>query len=562
MVARFQFLGRASLAVLVAAAVALPSGGAPKSAYAAPKLVVLLVVDQMRTDYITRYGATWTRGLHRLTTQGAWFTEAAYPYLKTVTCAGHATISTGTYPSTHGMILNAWYDRKSGKMMNCTDDGRVNLVTYGRPLKGMGASAANLRAETLADTMVSQEPYKKSRVISFSMKARSAIMLGGKKADAVTWFDTGKGLWVTSRAYALRGVPFVQRFVDANPVGKYFGRVWDRSMPLAAYQFADEDANERPPNWTTTFPHALTGTGKADEHFFEQWRDSPFADEYLGEMAIDAVDRLKLGRKDRTDFLAVSFSALDAVGHDFGPRSHEVQDLLFRLDATIGKLLDHLDKTLGPDNYVVALSADHGVATIPEHLKAEGVEAGRVNGAEVAKVAEAVLQKRFGPGKYVARSTYTDLYFEKGVEERIEADPGLEEELKEALLGIPGLGWVYSAADVRGKKDSDDPMLRAAALSYFQDRSGDWTVIPKLNWYFRASDATTHGTAHWYDSRVPVIFYGFGIKPGRYSATASPADIAPTLARILSFKLPAPDGHVLTEAVIASPQSAAGPQSR
>lgn len=550
MVARVHPFCRLALTACLVVAVAFPSAAKPKSASAtAPKLVVVLVVDQMRTDYITHYGANWSKGLRRLTEQGAWFTEAAYPYLKTVTCAGHSTISTGTFPSTHGMILNSWYDRKSGKMMNCTDDGRVQPVTYGRPLKGMGASPANLRAETFTDVMVSQPAYKKSRVVAFSIKARSAVTLGGNKADAVTWFDASKGLWVTSRAYALRGVPFVQSFIDRHPVDKFFGKVWERSMPAAAYQYADEDSNERPPNWTTTFPHELQGTGKVDEHFYEQWRDSPFADEYLCDMAIDAVDRLKLGRKDRTDFLAVSFSALDAVGHDFGPRSHEVQDLLYRLDATIGRLLDHLDATLGANNYLVAFSSDHGVATIPEHLRAEGVEAGRVNGSEVQKVAEALLQKRFGPGKYVARSTFTDLYFEKGVEERIEADPAVEKELKQALLAINGMGWVFSASEVRGKTKSEDPMIRAAALSYFEDRSGDWTLIPKLNWYFRAADATTHGTAHWYDSQVPVIFYGFGIKPGRYTGATSPADIAPTLSQILGFKLPAPDGRVLTDAL-------------
>lgn len=519
-----------------------------------PKLVLLIVVDQMRTDYITTYGHTWTKGLHRLVNNGAWFTEAAYPYLKTVTCAGHATISTGTFPSTHGMVLNSWYDRKSGAMMNCTDDPMAQPVVYGRALKGRGNSAANMRAPAFADVLVSQPAHKNARVISFSIKARSAVTLGGRKADAVTWFEPNRGLWLTSSAYTLSGVPFVRGFVDRNPARRDFGKVWDRSLPFAAYKYADEDPNEKPPGWKTTFPHELKGAGKPDNHFFEQWRDSPFADEYLRDMAIDAVDRLKLGRRDRTDVLAVSFSALDAVGHDFGPRSHEVQDLLYRLDATIGLLLDHLDKSVGAGNYVVALSSDHGVATIPEHLKTEGMEAGRVNGADVQKTAEAVLQKHFGPGKYVARSSYTDLYFEKGVEARIEADPAIGKDLKDALRAIPGVGWVYSAPDLHGKKNSADPMERAAALSFFEDRSGDWTIIPKPNWYFRANDATTHGTAHWYDAQVPVVFYGYGIRPGRYSGPATPADIAPTLAHILSFKLPAPDGRVLSEA-LAPPQS-------
>ena len=550
MVERFQPFIRSLVAVLVVCATPGISAPKPKqSPAAAPKLVVILVVDQMRTDYITNYGHTWTKGLHRLVNEGAWFTQAAYPYLKTVTCAGHSTISTGTYPSTHGMILNAWFDRKSGKMMNCTDDPRVQPVSYGRPMKGMGASAENLRAPTFADLMTSQGPYKKARVVSMSIKARSTITLGGKNADAVTWFETSKGLWVTSRAYALNGVPFVQRFIDQNPVERDFGKVWERSMPPENYKYADEDSHERPPGWSTTFPHVLKGTGQIDATFFEQWRDSPYADEYLGAMAIDAVETLKLGQKDRTDLLTVSFSALDAVGHDFGPRSHEVQDLLFRLDATVGRLLDMLDQKVGAKNYVVALSADHGVATIPEHLNAEGTEAGRVNGPDVQKAAEAVLQKHLGPGKYVARWTYTDLYFEKGIEEKIEANPEIEKELREAIMAIPGVGWIYCARDLAGKTNSADRMERAAALSNYPGRSGDWIVVPKENWYFRASDATTHGTAHWYDSHVPVIFYGFGIRAGRYdSADATPADIAPTLAHLLGFPMNA-EGRVRSEAL-------------
>jgi len=555
MVARTHPFARMRLAGFLLLVLAFSGSAAPKK----PKLVVLLVVDQMRADYITDYGHTWTQGLHRLVNDGAFFTEAAYPYLKTVTCAGHATISTGTFPSTHGMILNAWYDRKSGKMLNCTDDDRMRPVAYGQPLNGMGASAWMLKAETFADTMVSQDPYKKARVISFSMKARSAVMLGGHKADAVTWFDTGKGEWVTSRAYTLNPIPFITRFIQKNPVERDFGRVWDHAMPVANYKYADEDPLEKPNGWSTAFPHVVNGSGKQDSAFFSQWRDSPFADDYLGAMAMDAVEQLKLGQKDRTDVLAVSFSALDAVGHDFGPRSHEVQDVLYRLDATIGKLLAYLDKQLGANNYVVALSADHGVATIPEHLKAEGIDAGRVNGADVQRVAEAFLQERLGPGKYVARSTYTDLYFEKGVEARIEADLALETGLKNALLGIPGVGWVYSSADLKGKKDSADPMERAAALSFFEDRSGDWTIVPKLYWYFRAADATTHGTAHWYDTHVPVIFFGYGIRAGRYSTAATPADIAPTLAHLLGFILRHAEGHPLEQALAADHAHADSP---
>jgi hypothetical protein len=383
------------------------------------------------------------------------------------------------------------------------------------------------------------------------MKARSAITLGGHHPDAVTWFDTGKGEWLTSNAYTLAGVPFVRRFVDANKVTRYFGRAWEKSMPESAYKFVDDDPVEKPvAGWSPAFPHELKGEGKPEGRFFEHWRDSPFADDYLGEMARDAVDRLKLGQKNRTDVLAVSFSVLDAAGHDFGPRSHEVQDVLYRLDITIGRLLDHLDKALGANSYVVALSADHGVATIPEHLQAEGTDAGRVIAGDVKKVAEATLQ--------AAQVSYTDIYFEPGVREKLEASPEASRKLKDALAAVAGVGWVISSAEMQAGRESPDHVIRAAALSNFPSRSGDWVVVPKQNWFFRATDATTHGTTHWYDARVPIIFYGFGIRSGKYSDQASPADIAPTLAHLLGFRMPAADGKVQTAALLPSAMHAAG----
>lgn len=563
MVARTHPFTRTRISILLVCALlspAAPADAVPKDPPVnGPKLVVILVVDQMRTDYITKYGANWTRGLHRMVEEGAWFTDAAYPYLNTVTCAGHATISTGTYPATHGMILNAWFDRQSGRMTNCADDRRAEIVSYGHEMTGSSSSAANMRATAFSDVLITRPGNKSSNVVSFSIKPRTAITLGGRNADAVTWFDSARMVWATSGAYTLRGVPFVRSFVEKNPVEKDLGKTWDRSMPLASYQFSDEDAFEKPPaGWTSTFPHEVKGLGKPEQPFYEQWRTTPFADEYLCAMARDAVDRLKLGNKNRTDVLAVSFSALDYVGHDFGPRSHEVQDLLYRLDATIGVLLDHLDKTVGKGNYVVALSADHGVADMPEHVKGDGEEAGRIAAVKVQGTAETVLRKHFGPGRYVTSATYTDLYFGKGVMEKIAGNAAAAQELKEALLAVPGIGWVFSSTEVSGQRESSDPMIRAAALSHYPERSGDWIIIPKKNWFYGSSDATTHGTAHWYDAQVPVIFFGFGVRPGRYSGAVTPADIAPTLAQIVGFKMPAAEGKVLSEGLVPQQQVANG----
>ncbi len=553
---------RTFLAVVAAVSLAAPLPARKKPPEGAPKLVVLLVVDQMRADYITRYGQQWKHGLRRLLAEGAWFSEAAYPYLNTVTCAGHATISTGTYPSAHGMVLNAWWDRGLRKTISCTDDASSPLVGYGDSVRG-NASIRHLKARTFADYLIQQEWNKKSRVVSYSMKARSAIMLGGRDPDAVTWFDDRKGVWVTSRAYTLAGVPFVHRFARQNPVKRDWGKTWIRLLPESAYLYRDDDPAELPGGMTASFPHRLTGNGKPDEAFYDQWRTSPFADSYLGEMARDAVDRLKLGQREFTDLLAISFSALDSVGHEFGPRSHEVQDVLARLDLTIGELLDHLDSKVGAPNYVVALSADHGVATLPEHIREGGGDAGRFTNQEVHARAEDAIRRHFGPGKYITRALYTDLYLEPEVFERLAANPEAMKAVLEAVGSASGVQRVFRRDELAGKETSEDPMERAAALSHFPGRSGDLILVPRANWFIAgnvADHSTTHGTANWYDARVPVILYGAGIRAGKYGSAASPADMAPTLAVLCRFTLPGVNGRVLSEALLSHATAGNGRQ--
>ncbi len=544
---------------------------------ARPKLVVLLVVDQMRADYIDKFQHQWSRGLQRLIAHGAWFRQAAYPYLNTVTCPGHATISTGAFPATHGVVLNAWWEREAGEERSCTDDPRSPVISYGRPAKG-GHSPARLAVPTFADELRTQMATP-SRVVTFSLKARTAIMLAGHRADAVTWADGGAGSWVTSSAYTTSPVTFVESFLRAHPVESEFGKSWTRALPERAYLFKDDAAGEKPPRgWTSVFPHALTGqSDKPDAEFYTKWGESPFSDAYLGRMAETAVDALGLGKGPGTDFLGVSFSALDFVGHDFGPRSHEVQDVLVRLDATIGSLLSHLDRVVGRGNYVVALSADHGVAPIPEQISVEGLDAGRVVTNQVVERVEKALEPFFGSGKpaqdsvgqtpgvsladkHVARMVYTDLYFEPGIYQRLAADAQVMHAVLDAILSVPGVLRVFRSEELRGQRANDDPIARAAALSYYPGRSGDLIVVPKPDWFFVNASrevppgpATTHGTAYSYDARVPVILMGAGIRPGEYLRPATPADIAPTLAFLCGITLARTDGRVLAEALAPMP---------
>ncbi len=561
----------------------------PRPSPARPKLVVLLVVDQMRADYIGKFQHQWTGGLRRLLDLGAWFRQAAYPYLNTVTCPGHATISTGSFPATHGMVLNAWWERESGEERGCTEDQHSPVISYGPAAKG-GHSAVRLAVQTFADELRAQMGTP-SRIVTFSLKARTAIMLAGHRADAVTWFDGGAGAWVTSSAYTTSPVPFVGKFLQAHPVENDFGKSWSRVLPDRAYLFEDNAAGEKPPlgpdlsgrGATAVFPHVLKGqSDNPDAGFYAAWQASPFSDAYLGQMAQAAVDALGLGQGRGTDFLGVSFSALDFAGHDFGPRSHEVQDLLVRLDATIGTLLSHLDRAVGPGNYVVALSADHGVAPIPEQMSSEGLDAGRVvTGQVVERVAKA-LEPLLGWGKpahnqpssisreplvgrYVSRMVYTDLYFAPGVYQKLAADPAAMQTAVDAILAVPGVSRVFRSEELRDRFTTGDPIARpdsvgarAASLSYYPGRSGDLIIIPKPHWFFvnpsselPPGPATTHGTAYSYDARVPVILMGRGIKPGEYLLPATPADIAPTLAFLCGITLARADGRVLVEALVA-----------
>lgn len=534
-----------------------PSGDgrqAPAAGGTAPRLIVLLAVDQLRGDYLDLYGARFTGGLKRLTEQGAWFTRAAFPYLNTVTCAGHATIATGTLPYNHGMILNQIYDRAAGTSPYCTVDPAVkDIGLSGVPPGTDGNSASRLLRPTLGDAIKGQ---RKGRVVSVSLKPRSAIMLAGREADAVAWFDE-RGGWMTSAALSA-SLPLLQAYIAANPPAADAGRIWERMLPADAYQKEDAAVGERGTGgWTSTFPHPLGSPGGAEERtFFVRWQASPYADDYLGRMAAALLESLRLGRGETTDLLSISFSSLDMVGHSFGPRSHEVQDMLLRLDATIGRLLDTLDAALGTDGYVLGLSADHGVAEIPEQVPG----AGRIVSTAVHEALQKGLAPVLGPGEHVASVNYTDLYLKPQAAERVRADPKAFAAARQALLAVPGVAHVLLGHELRTAeaRSSSDPVRRAAALSYHPERSGDLIIVPRETW-LQSTAATTHGTLYHYDQHVPVILYGRGVKAGRYTAPATPADVAPSLAALAGFTFQAEDGRVLHEAVDAGGRKLSAP---
>jgi predicted AlkP superfamily pyrophosphatase or phosphodiesterase len=535
-----RHLSAALLATVLAAGLLVSTSArltaqAPADQAGRPALVVLLVVDQMRADYLTRYSAHWSGGLKRLMAEGAWYQNAAYPYLSTVTCAGHATISTGRYPRSHGVVMNSWLDREAGKVVDCTTDPRASTVTSDGETSG-GDSAWRLQGPTLAEKIKAAG----GRVVAMSAKPRSAIMPAGKSADAVVWFG-GRGEFVTSTAYSKELPEFVRATLKAAPITDDRTKTWTRLLPEEDYIGKDDGLGERSPTgWTTVFPHSLDLP-----QFLGLWQVSPWEDAYLVRLATAALDEYKLGQGAKTDFLSVSFSALDAVGHSFGPNSHEIQDLLARLDQQIGALLATLDEKVGAGKYVVALTADHGVAEIPEQARQEGQDAGRLDMDGIRSTIERSLRPLFGRRTVpaVAGILYTDVYLMPDVPPLMSEHPEAIGILEKALTNVQGIARVFGENEL-SRVDDRDPVQRAAALSHYRGRSGDIIIIPKRGW-IASSAGTTHGTSYDYDQRVPLVFFGDGIRAVQSQDAVTPADVAPTLARLAGIELKGTDGRAL-----------------
>lgn len=527
-------------------AVAIVALSIVAAAQTPPRLVVLIVVDQMRADYIDRFHGDWSAGLKRVVDQGAWFRQAAYPYLSTFTCAGHATIATGAYPHRHGIFQNTLWDRKNERLINCSDEPSATAIGYGKEGRQSHGPSA-LRSATLGDEM----RRTGSRVVTMSLKARSAIMLAGHGGDAVTWLSEGVHGWETSTAFTPGPVPAVKAFVEANPIEADYGKEWTRRVRAAAHTTPDDGAGENPPKgWTASFPHVLKGDAddtSPDEEFYLQWERSPYADAYLGRMAAALTDAMQLGGRAKPDLLAISFSTPDMVGHNFGPDSQEIRDLYAHLDQTLGLLLDHLDQRLR-GQYVLALTADHGVSPVPEQARRTGRDGGRLSTRVVRDTVQQRAQAVRGRGEYVARVNFSDIYFNPGMYEMLAGAPDALREVIEAVGALEGVQRVFTRDELTSTSPTSDPLLKAARLSYVPDRAGDLVVAPKRGWMFTA-DATNHGTSSPDDQLVPIILFGQGIRAGHYDTAASPADIAPTLGAVTGVTLSGAEGRVLREAL-------------
>jgi hypothetical protein len=459
------------------------------------------------------------------------------------------------------MVANDWWDRKEQKMVTCTSDPDPNVKNIG--YAGATPKGADTAWRMAVPSFAEELKFQTSgatRIVTFSLKARAAITMAGHKADAATWFDGGA--WVSSSVYGT--LPFMEEQAKSHPAKADFGKTWSLSLPESSYWYGEKALGAVPPDgWDLTFPHLLggkSGVGEPDSAFYEQWASSPFADTALTELAENAVDALKLGNSNGTDFLAIGYSPVDYVGHEFGPRSREIQDILVRLDKDLGNLFAHLDAKVGRGNYVVALSADHGVAPIPEDMQTTGADAGVLHLPEVQERIEKALESFNFAKPAVARITGSDIYFVPGVYEKFLHDHAAMQAVLDAALSQFGVSAVYRAEELKDRPATQSPTLRALALSYFPGRSGDLFILPKPYWLMdgtpsgkQRSYGTGHGVPYNYDQHVPVLLMGFGIQPGQYFQPITPADIAPTFAALCGITLASRDGHVLAEVLMKHP---------
>ncbi|MBM3982322.1 MAG: alkaline phosphatase family protein [Planctomycetes bacterium] len=512
------------------------------------RLAVLVVFDQFRGDYLARWGAHFgPNGFARLTRDGAWFTNCHYPYAVTTTGPGHASMLTGTTPSVHGIVNNDWTE--NGKSVNCTGPKRYRLTAPPpRDPKskddGLAPGAPEmLLSETVADVL--KREVRGAKVFGLSLKDRSAILPTGQRPDGAFWFT---GAFGTSDYYTrTRGVPrWVERFNAARVPDRWVGTPWNRLHPKAQYDELagpdDAPGEGKGQGQGTTFPHP-TGSHAAVTN-------SPFGNELLLEFAKACVRSERLGADTTPDLLVVSFSSNDSVGHTWGPDSHEVMDVTLRSDAIIAELMEFLDEQVGPGRYLLGLTADHGVCPLPEVARARG-EAGalRVDPADLQKELNAHLTALFPatkpadgkPAAWVEGFSGPWVHLRTTVV-RASGQPRarVAAEAASFLATRPGVARALTHADLSGPVPETDTVAVMLKRSFYPTRCGDVGVVlhPYCIPSARLGTGTTHGTPHPYDTHVPLVVYGPGIRGGPRAERTTPQALASIFAKWLNVSRP------------------------
>jgi len=497
------------LVLALAAACLLPA--APKK----PKLVVAIVFDQFRYDYLERFRSEYHAGFDRLLKDGAVFTSAHYEHFPTVTAVGHSTFLSGALPSESGIIGNEWYDRTEGRLVTSVSDPATKLVG-GRG--GEGSSPQRFLVSTVGDELKMSNGGK-SRVIGVSLKDRAAILPAGHMANGAYWLDNTTGNFVSSTYYFADVPAWVKSFNDARPADRYMGKEWlTHSMPKAA------------------------------PAIYAALAASPYGNEMVESFAEKALQNEQLGKHEDTDVLTVSFSSNDYIGHEYGSDSPEVHEISVRSDVLLDKLLQAVDRQVGLANVVVVMTADHGGGPVPEVNVARHMPGGRLARGVVANTVLKALKAKYGNFDWIANSEEHSLYLNLAqiAAQKLDRDE-VARTAAQALATIPHVSRVYTREQLISGAVLNDYSGRLVLNGYYAPRGADVEFLLDPYWLNTTTHAS-HGTTFDYDTHVPVIFMGTGIRAGRYDQSIFVNDIAPTLANILHVETPSGSvGRVLAE---------------
>ncbi|MFB3921754.1 MAG: alkaline phosphatase family protein [Terriglobia bacterium] len=511
------------------------SGGTPASAPATqetarkPKLVIVIIIDQFRPDYLVRFRPQFVEKGFNMLLSGANFVNCRYDYAVTATGPGHATLLTGTYPQVHGIIENSWYDRAQGREINCVEDPRAKLVDSPAGVTDQqGRSPLNLEGDTLGDELRMASDFK-SKVIDIALKDRAAILPGGHTSNAAYWYKSSTGHFVTSTYYMNALPDWVAKFNESSPAKAYCGKSW-QALP------------ETPGAGGKIFHEFATAPGDPcpDRKFLESVNSSPYISEVELKFAAEAVRNERLGQGPATDLLTISLSANDYIGHAFGPYSPEVADTTIRTDRFLAEFFAEINRLVGLENVWIALSADHGVAPTPAFIMEHKLGMGLFRVGAVKQAVDSALTQAFGRDQWILSLGIPYIYLNQAAIAKRQIPPDqVEAVAARAAASVPGVKTAFTRTQVMAGTAGQSPLARKATNAFESHRSGDVFLV--LDLYAVPSDGeteTTHGAPWDYDAQVPLLLWGSAFRPGTYSFPCETIDLAPTLAAALGLNQP------------------------
>lgn len=512
-----------------------------------PKLVVGIMIDQMRWDYLYRYYDRYPEGgFKRLLDGGLSCENTMIPYLPTYTACGHSCVYTGSVPSINGMTGNSWFDNDLGREVYCTEDNTVETV--GSTSDEGKESPRNLLVTTVTDELRLATNFG-SKVIGISLKDRASILPAGHTANAAYWYDHKTGAFITSTYYEKDLPDWLKAFNAQKLPDVYYKDGWNTVFPLSTYteSTADSVSWEGRPfgDAQAGFPYKLSGYAGKD---YSKLATTPFGNSIVEEMVKATLDGEQLGKGKFTDFLAVSFSSTDYVGHAFGPNSIEAEDTYLRLDRNLADLMATLDAKVGKGQYLIFLTADHGAAHAAGYLNEHNVPAGTISEPAWKKGLEDRVEKVFFTPRLIKSVLNYQVYLNQPLMDSMQLDHRkVEGEVIKYLMAQPGVSRAFSLSQM-SSEPLPEVIRTAVENGYNPRRGGDVQVILMPAWMDGGKTGTTHGLWNPYDTHIPLLWYGWGIKPGHLNRTVYMTDIAVTLAAKLHIQMPnGAIGHVIEE---------------